>query len=360
MLKVIEKINKPENIRKLLFDKKQHISSWEHYLICYNYTLFQIFHKGLQDNYPFDCRGRAILFLLRHSLELTIKYNLKLKGKYIPNTHVFEYLIPAFGTDDFIPKEFIELLKSLNYSSDGSCFRYYKNNNTGTAYFKVGETVEFANILLQYSNIPKSESFFLGNLCEEFDYNDNHIKWSLTHHIGVSLSDGQVRNEYDLLINYIVEGILHDGHEVNKIYLPLLFLIRHGLELGLKSNLNVIKANYPDKISDTHFDMIHSISKLYSIFSPQKGFLSKVNLENLSTDTKKQFDLYSEKFEALVKDVNQIDSNSQYFRFPVDLNGNKHPLYMKGDGLYKMLKMYYETDVFLSFTIDVLKEEGAL
>lgn len=351
-------INTPEAKRKFQFDKMKHTSSWKQYLNCYNYALQKIFSKGFQNPYAFDCRGRAILFLIRHSFELCLKHNLEANGKHVENTHVFEYLVPAFGDTKIIPVEFLKVLKKFDFSSDGACYRYYSDSNTGEPYFNIDNVVELATVLKDYSEIPKTEVFYLDEICEKFDYGSRKIQWDLTLHIGVSNNLGQIRSEYDNVIEYLVDGVLHDEYDINRIYLPLLFLIRHSIELAWKSNLLRAKRDFPDIIQDIDSESIHSIFKLYKYFSDENGFLSQVDMSKLSDETKKQYEYYKEEYKLLNTAINQADGNSRYFRFPVDGKGNHHPLYMKGDGLHNILRLYYKTDPFLSYTIEVLKEEG--
>jgi hypothetical protein len=340
------------------FDKKKHLSNWEHYSNCYNYAILKIFNKGFKQNYAFDCRARAILFLVRHSLELTIKKNLETNGLHIQNTHNFEYLFPAFDEKVVVPKGFYELTKKFNHDSDGSCYRYYKNKVNEKPYFKSGDRIVLSEILKEYNQIPRSEEFEIGEICEEFEYDNKKIQWDLTLHMGESIGLSQIRTEYDNVIEFLVEGVLENEYDINKIYLPLLFLIRHALELALKSNLQAARKISPDKVQDIDFDSIHSLSKLYRYFGDDTGYLSKLDLSKMSEETKKQYSAYKAQYEELNNVIHQLDSNSLFFRFPVDTKGKIQPIFFKGDSLYKILKLYYLTDPFITFTLDVLEDEG--
>ena len=90
----------------------------------------------------------------------------------------------------------------------------------------------------------------------------------------------------------------------------------------------------------------------------KKAYELSEQLFNLPEETKKQYDAYKIQYEELNESIHQLDTNSMYFRFPVDNKGKHHPLYMKGERLYKILKLYYLTDPFITFTLDVLEEEG--
>jgi len=343
---------------KFLFRKSRHITTWEHYYDCYNYSIEKIFNKGFQRNYAFNCRARGLLFLIRHSIELCLKLNLESNRLTIPNSHDFQVLLSAFGDKKIIPKEFKNLIKKINHNSDGSCYRYYKNAETGKAFFSILDKIEIADFLKSYNEIPTNGTFKKGMICETFKYEDNRKIWDLTFHMGECYNTGQIRTQYDEVIEFLVEGVLFDGYDINKIYLPLLFLVRHSLELALKSNLYAAKRISPTKVPDKKYDEIHSLAQLYNCFGEPNGYLSKLDLTKLSKEAKEQYDSYKEEYESLNKEIHQLDSNSMNFRYPVDKSGNRHSIYIKGDGLYQILKLYYLTDPFITFSLDVLDDEG--
>lgn len=344
--------------RKFRFVRNEHKSSWEHYSDCYNYVLFKIFNKGLQRNYAFNCRGRAILFLLRHSFELTLKRALEARNYPIPNTHIFSDIYSSFPKEFSIPESFKNVVTLIDHDTDGSCYRYYRNKETKSPFFVLGNQIEIVPLLKAYNEIPRNKDFFIGEICEDFDYGNNRIRWDLTFHMGECHNDGTIRTQYDEVIEFLVEGVLYDNYDFRYVYLPLLYLIRHSLELGLKSNLQHAAGFSPDKVPAKEYDKIHSLAQLYNCFGGANGYLSRLDLTKMSEETKKQFDSYKAEYEELNEVVHQLDTNSQYLRYPVDLNGKHHPLYINNNGFIKILRLYYLTDPFTSFTLDVLLDEG--
>lgn len=343
---------------KFRFVRTQHKSSWEHYSNCYNFVLNKIFNKGFRRNYSFNCQARAILFLIRHSFELTLKRTLESLGQPIPNTHIFNEIYSAFPDDVIIPEDFKKVVALIDLDTDGSCYRYYKNKETLQPFFMIGNRIELVPILKGYNKLPRESNLKNGEICEDFDYNNKRINWDLTFHMGECHNDGAIRTQYDEVIEFLVEGVLYDNYDFKYVYLPLLYLIRHSLELGLKSNLQYAAGISPEKVPVKEYDNIHSLAQLYNCFGGDNGYLSKLDLTLMSEDTKEQFDSYKAEYEDLNKVVHQLDTNSLYLRYPVDLKGNHHPLYINNEGFIKILKLYYLTDPFTSFTLDVLLDEG--
>jgi len=215
-----------ESRDKFIFDKEIHLATWEHYCDCYSYTLEKVFNKGLKRNYAFNCRARAILFLIRHYFEICLKRNLTLNGYIFPNTHDLKELLDCFQNQNLIPVGFKNLVIELNYDI-GASFRYYLDNMTGKPFFDYGDQIELSEIIKKYNGIVGSDKFKIDKICEPFDYDNRRKKWDLTFHMGECWGLGHIRTQYDEVIEFLVEGVLFENYDINKIYLPLLFLIRH-------------------------------------------------------------------------------------------------------------------------------------
>jgi hypothetical protein len=227
-------------------------------------------------------------------------------------------------------------------------------------FFSIENKIEITDLLKLYSEIPISEKFKFSNICEPFDYSNRKIKWDMTFHMGECLEIGHIRTQYDEVIEYIVEGLLFENYDINKVYLPLLFLIRHSLELALKFNLQNAKKLTLDKVPTKDYDEMHSLSQLYNCFGGKDGYLAKLDLSKMPDETKQQFYLYKKQYEGLNDIVHQLDNNSTFFRFPVDKKGKLHTLNMNGQTLGKILQLYYLTDPFITFTVDVLENDGII
>lgn len=344
-----------ESQDKFIFNKEIHLSTWEHYCDCYSYTLRKLFTKGLNENYAFNCRSIGILFLIRHYFEICLKRNLALNEYLIPNTHDLKILIDHFDNQKLIPADLKNLVLSLNYDSDGACFRYYINNRTGRPFFDHGTQIEISELIKKYNRLESSETFKIEQFCEPFNYDNKIKKWDLTFHMGECRGLGHIRTQYDYVIEFLVEGVLSENYNINKVYLPLLFLIRHSLELALKSNL--LEAREQSIfVSKKRIEKIHSLETLYNLFGGPNGYINNFDIEKMDIKTKELLESNKQQYERLNRILHQLDTNSMFFRFPVDNKGENHSIYMKGNHLLEILKYYYLTDSFITF-VNVLIEE---
>ena len=224
---------------KLQWSNQNHESTWEHYVECYKYTISILINGGLETKgYFFNPRSRPILFLLRHSFELVIKNKLSIRNEPIPPSHNFNTLLTALSKVDNIPQEFIELLSIIDKDNDGSCYRYYQKKNNGSPFFPLNnlDRIVLSDFIKKYDNVRiHHEELGLENLFECYNYDNNEIVWNMTLHLYECDNIGQIRHQYDEIIEFLLDGILKGKYDINKVYLPLLFLVRHSLELALKA-----------------------------------------------------------------------------------------------------------------------------
>lgn len=331
-------------------------STWEHYYNSYNYSILKLIEKGLQHNYELNCRARSILFLIRHSLELSLKYNIAQQGKAVPLTHDFSELFDEFDDSLHPPAELKSIIEKIDFDKDGGCYRYYADKVENKPYFTYDNRIELSEIIKQYNLISPSKGFLLGKISNPFDYDNKVIKWDLTFHLGECRNLHHIRTQYDMATEFLIEGILIDNYKAELLYLPLLFLMRHSLELALKANIFEIQ-KFSSIIKSKNYNHEHSLMTLYNCYT---DYLSKIDLTTLSDDIKKQFHLFQEKFKELNDTIHNLDTHSRSFRFPVDKDGKAYVLDIGKIKLIDILKLYYFTDPFITFTNAVLEEAEVL
>lgn len=343
------------NREKFYLKELPYQPTWEHYYDCYNFTTAKILENGLDHMDFLNMKQRPLLFLLRHSFELCLKYNLSKNDLPIPKYHRFKDAYTAFGDNPILPEKFKNITLKIEHSEDcdGSCYRYFENNDK-QPYFEHGEYIDITDLLYEYINLPSDDIFTRGHICRNFDPHNRVIRSTLRLLMGECNGLGHIKTQYDQVIEFLVNGILNENFDIDKTYLPLFFLIRHSLEIGLKSNLD--QAN----IELSKYNNIHSLEKLYNLFGDKIGYLSKLDLNKMSKTTKEQYDDFKNKYNDLEKIIKQLDSHSFSFRFPIDEKGKNFYLTFQKSDLLDVVELFYFTDPFIIFTIAVLKDEGII
>lgn len=339
---------------KLKFVDRNWELNWSTYYNSYNYALHNLFKKDLLTKYIYNYRARPIMFLFRHSLEICLKYNLVLRNIQIPISHNFSQLLEAIDIEEDIPEMLVEIIDEISFDYDGSCFRYY-SNRSGEPYFTFDDVITFGKILSLYNQIEQSYKFVTGKICDDVNFDDKRVRWNLTFHMNDCHQLMHIKTQYDQLIEFYIKGVLNDEMDLQKLLLPILFLIRHSLEIGLKYNIEGIqKKNLPIKMKN--YSAEHSLARLFNCY---KDFLSNIDKSKANEETLVAINDYKNKYSELNETIHILDTNSRYFRYPADKQGRDHEIRFNNQrSIFKILELYYLTDPFITFTNDILEQEG--
>ncbi|MFV9552576.1 hypothetical protein [Algibacter sp. PT7-4] len=163
---------------------------------------------------------------------------------------------------------------------------------------------------------------------------------------------GQYKNAIDELVNGIEKNI-----PIDTISLPLLFMIRHSIELGLKANiLKLQEVNLTiDKIK-LGGTKSHSIEILYNKFEEHLNLIKE--RYEIRKSIQEEINNYLKSFEPLKNKLHKLDKGSFNFRYPVDVKGNYNFNWDKEENISDIINLYYKIQPFIIFTNRILYEEG--
>jgi len=294
------------------------------------------------------------LFLTRHLIELNIKQYLQTKGE-IPKTHDIPQLLELTQCD--FKDKVLETLPDYFKQEDDSALRYFHDKD-GIPYNLCINKIKFLDFIKKHKEL-KNISKFVIPLTESIS-NKKCLEWEFTFHLGEVRTSGHFRSQYDDLLSFIIEAIIKRDLRIENIYLPFLFLVRHSIELGLKDSiLSIIHIeNDRDNIIKIKkkLNSEHSLVRLFNIY---KSLLSKVDLSKLDSELLKEHNELLEKLKEMNDIVHIMDSNSRYFRYPLDQNaGQNMPL--KQDSIIDIVSLLLTVDAFITLNPDILKYEGVI
>lgn len=109
--------------------------------------------------------------MIRHSLELCLKYNIAQQGKVVPFTHNFKELFNEFNefNDSLpLPRELKTVIDKIDFDSDGACYRYYADKVKNDPYFTYDDRIDVSDLIKQYSLINPSNGFIIGKISNPF------------------------------------------------------------------------------------------------------------------------------------------------------------------------------------------------
>lgn len=324
----------------------KHQRSWEYYQKQYHRVFYVLLDVAKQKRYKTNSIFMPFMFIMRHSLELYLKNKIHNMSGTIPNnTHSITELYESSKIREGV---FLQSFDIFECKSEGACWRYldYKGNK----YFEPGKSIEVFDICNSYCLLFGNDDFLIKDVgCKK-------LRWELTFHTDECYTLGQVATQYDLAITVVLEEIKIGRVLIHDIYLPLLFLLRHSLELKLKFSImrlgNFLKGEDVSKAEQRH-----NVNKLYTVlFEKIEPLFSVINDSDLKEETKSLYTIS----ETYKERIASLDANSYHFRFPKNNSGGDSNFVPKADCVSEILKLYYESDSFLCFILDVLSDVGAL
>lgn len=343
---ILSKINVDQ--AKMEVNFKVHEYSWEYYLKQYVNAFACILDISKEKKYRTNIISMPFLFLMRHSIELLLKYMIVSKNKDVPTTHSLTELAEALNEDS---KEFICQMGILFCDTEGDCFRYLSDWNEFKDMKKTLEAFDSCNMFIDFYNRNKTDN------CQSLESLPNSRKLSneLCFHPSENRTLGHYATSYDFAISYLLTQIQNGKISIQNTYLPLLFFYRHTLELKLKEELKTLGSSASDK----HRRYIlheHSVSKLSNAFEQYVNVgIKQINDHDFKSQSEKYLS-ETKKFKDL---IHNLDKNSQYFRYPLDKTEEKQlTISLKKDSIFNIHKFYQSTDSFLSFAIPYLNELG--
>lgn len=324
-----------------------HKDTWEFYFKQYANVLDYIVSLSLKKEYKINSKQMAVMFIYRHTVELFLKYLIDKNGNIVQETHSLDLLTQDLN--GVLSQDFLNSLPILKPTGDGDNFRYI-NSKGGNSHYN-GEKLDVLpslSLFLESAEIKKEGLF----TCKT-DLNDKKLRNEWTLHTNETRELGQLKTQYDDLITTLLKAIVDKELAAADIYLPLLFLIRHSLELGLKDNAYEVI----NKLSKTRQNKVisHSLESLFNIISDYVKDAKGKMTPNDDAKIMGEINYYLPKLETLSKNLHNVDLKSHSFRFP-DVNGST----ITSNLLYDSIETVQEIDSFISLSLKLLNHYGYL
>ncbi len=334
---LLEKIDlQNKYIRKSLLLKDNFESSWVTYKKQYMAALDLLFGVAKEKRYQMNSMFMPFMFIFRHTVELMLKEECNKKNIEIPKNHDLSCIIELLGEFDGLNKE---KLSVLNFNTQGDEFRYYVWEN-----WKNYVNRELLDVY------PASAYFSsMQNLDNVIELGDKKLHDKFTFHLRDILYLGQVRTQYDLCALNFVTCVMEGNITIDSVFLPIMFCLRHGMELALKSSL--LQLVELGEVSKENIKNTHSLEKLSNELDKWLDFtLGKMSQQDsLYKETISKRKLWN----SLKGKIQYLDAKSLTFRFP-----DVSVMSFEKDIVVQILDLYQQVDSYLTFCIDVLGENS--
>lgn len=138
---------------------------------------------------------------------------------------------------------------------------------------------------------------------------------------------------------------------VDTIALPMMFLMRHYLELILKYNIKYFSKFSESEYMLTKIKSEHKLEPLADAF--QQHWKLVVKKHNQKIDYKE----YIKKFQNLIALIHQLDAYSMSFRYPHDKDNKEHFEWQDTLDIYSIKNMLEEVLPLLNHSTDVFYDQ---
>lgn len=333
----------------LQINPKKHERTWEYYYEQYHKAFRVFLEIAKQKKYQTNRKYMPFLFIMRHSLELFLKEkisNTSTPWRVYGKSHNINDLYQIANINE---EKFLEFFDCLNCNSDGDCFRYLLDKE-GNQHFVLGKKIKAFDACNYYCLFLDNDNSLTK------DGIDKMLQWELTFHTIECCTLGIIGTQYDFAIRDILLAIKSKQISINDVYLPLLFLLRHCLEIKLKFSImnlgNVVNNTDCAKAHGTH-----SVKDLYDILANHTdGAIESIT----NPEFKKQSEDLRHVTEQYKDTIALLDANSFLFRFPKDRRDNNSNFVPSKDCVSRIVQLYWESDSFLCLCVPVLFEAGVL
>jgi hypothetical protein len=153
---------------------------------------------------------------------------------------------------------------------------------------------------------------------------------------------GQYENAIDILVNHIIER----KNRVDLIAHPLLYLMRHSIELSLKENIR-----YLNKYSHLGLGKIktHSIDDLFDEL--ERHYNKIAEKLGFKGELEEQYEIYAEDLREL---INKLGTDWSSFRYVNSTSGDKVFSHTEILNVYDLKKKFDTSRIFLTHLADAI------
>ena len=171
--------------------------------------------------------------------------------------------------------------------------------------------------------------------------------------VGKRQSFASYLTAYEHAVKQLFDSVTSGREPAELIAPPLLFLMRHSMELGYKFTLWELHEMNGEPYDFERFKD-HRLGELHEALREAHG--KAVKKYDLPDDHVANFEEYCAKTEAGMKRFSRLDFRSMSFRYPVDTQGNPSLSKTETVDLVALKLLYDEAMVLLRHTADVLGE----
>ncbi|UJP65125.1 hypothetical protein [Mongoliitalea daihaiensis] len=178
-------------------------------------------------------------------------------------------------------------------------------------------------------------------------------------HIGMSSTNISIWNEYRRLVEEIFSYFDRDFDKYNQMSLPILHLMSHSIEIGLKENIFELKKIFPEHNPKTNLKTDCEIEKSHDCWELTKIFKSFINhaFKILTAIPKDEKQPFREKIIFLNEFISEVNPKTTTYRYEYSIRPNRIKErsldWQKKIKILDVFESFKEAQIVLLHTIDL-------
>jgi hypothetical protein len=151
---------------------------------------------------------------------------------------------------------------------------------------------------------------------ETIDIENKHVRYQFTAYVGFVHSGMSVLGEYETAINIIVKNLKETNTRLDVVAYPVLYMMRHSLEIGYKENILYLK-KYSGRQANKRILERHDLNQLHLEFKEHfEAISTKLSFDNELT---LQFYKYYDPTTQLIQSLEPTEASA--FRYVTNVKG---------------------------------------
>jgi len=184
---------------------------------------------------------------------------------------------------------------------------------------------------------------------ETIDITNKHEKYQFTAYVGQVYSEMGLLGEYETAINIIIKDLKATKTRIDVVAHPVLYMMRHSLELGYKSNFEYFQP-YSKRGTSKTISGCHDLQKLHTEFKVHFDIInSELNFDN---DLVTEFDKYYNQTTSIINQLGSTEASS--FRYTKNTKGQRIFQSTETKDIGEIKELYDKAITMLAHTSDLI------
>lgn len=184
---------------------------------------------------------------------------------------------------------------------------------------------------------------------ETIDITNKHERYQFTAYVGHVFSEMGLLGEYENAINIIIKDLKATKTRIDVVAHPVLYMMRHSLELGYKSNFEYLQ-QYSNRQTSKNIFGCHELQKLHIEF---KAHFDLINTElHFDNDLVTEFNKYYDQTTTLIGQLGSTEAST--FRYTKNTKGQRIFQATEIKDVGEIKELYDKAITMLAHTSDLI------